>query len=106
LLRETLGKLPKHCGCDSSEPTAGALSAAVRLREGYDRALSTIPKPAQRRSDPALRRGWRDLGYAVGALASGVITDVFGFVPAILAIAALTLVSGGITASMMRDTAR
>ena len=33
-------------------------------------------------------RFWRDLGYAVGALASGVIADIFGFVPAILAIAA------------------
>jgi MFS family permease len=69
-------------------------------------AVSDPAHPAMRARALSVYRFWRDLGYAVGALASGVIADVFGFVPAILAITALTLVSGGITASMMRDTAR
>jgi MFS family permease len=69
-------------------------------------AISDAAHPAMRARALSVYRFWRDLGYAVGALASGVIADVFGFVPAILAIAALTLVSGGITASMMHDTAR
>lgn len=69
-------------------------------------AVSDAAHPAMRARALSVYRFWRDLGYAVGALVSGIIADVFGFVPAILAIAALTLVSGGITAAMMRDTAR
>lgn len=69
-------------------------------------AVSDAAHPAMRARALSVYRFWRDLGYAVGALVSGIIADIFGFVPAILAIAALTLVSGGITAAMMRDTAR
>ena len=37
---------------------------------------------------------WRDLGYVVGALISGVIADLLGFRAAIIVIAALTAASG------------
>jgi predicted MFS family arabinose efflux permease len=37
---------------------------------------------------------WRDLGYAVGALATGIIADGFGMEAAIGAVAALTFASG------------
>ena len=61
---------------------------------------STILRVTRRLS---VYRFWRDLGYAVGALASGVIADIFGFEAAILAIAALTFTSGILAASLMQN---
>jgi MFS family permease len=69
-------------------------------------AISDAAHPRMRARALSVYRFWRDLGYAVGALASGVIADIFGFEAAILAIAALTLASGGVTAAMMRDRPR
>ncbi len=51
-------------------------------------------------------RFWRDLGYAAGALASGIIADIFGFEVAILAIAALTFASGAAAGGLMQDRHR
>jgi len=48
-------------------------------------------------------RFWRDLGYAIGALAAGVIADLFGFTWAIGSIATLTAVSGIVVAVAMRE---
>jgi MFS family permease len=69
-------------------------------------AVSDAAHPAMRARALSVYRFWRDLGYAVGALASGLIADLFGFEAAILAIAALTLASGVLTAVMMRDPGR
>ncbi|HVH74619.1 MAG TPA: MFS transporter [Stellaceae bacterium] len=69
-------------------------------------AISDAAHPRMRAKALSVYRFWRDLGYAVGALTSGVIADIFGFAPAILAIAALTIASGGIAAAMMRDQSR
>jgi MFS family permease len=69
-------------------------------------AVSDAAHPRMRARALSLYRFWRDLGYAVGALTSGVIADIFGFEAAILAIAALTAMSGGIGALMMRDRSR
>ena len=52
----------------------------------------------------AADRLWRDGGYALGAILSGALADQFGLVSAILAIAAITLVSGLITAICMYET--
>jgi MFS family permease len=68
-------------------------------------AISDAAHPTMRARALSVYRFWRDLGYAVGALMSGLIADVFGFVPAILAISALTAASGGIAAAAMRDGA-
>jgi MFS family permease len=68
-------------------------------------AISDAAHPAMRARALSVYRFWRDLGYAVGALMSGLIADIFGFVPAILAIAALTAASGGIAAAGMRERA-
>lgn len=43
-------------------------------------------------------RFWRDAGYAVGALLSGVVADAFGFAWAIGMVAALTFLSGIVAA--------
>jgi len=69
-------------------------------------AISDAAHPAMRARALSVYRFWRDLGYAVGALASGVIADFFGFEAAILAVAALTLASGGVAAAMMREQPR
>jgi hypothetical protein len=50
-------------------------------------------------------RFWRDLGYAVGALLSGIIADAIGLGTAIHVVAALTLASGIVVAAAMRAPA-
>ena len=88
-------------------------AAAAPLGLGAAMACSTLIAAVSDAAHPAMRaralsiyRFWRDLGYAVGALPSGAIADLFGFAPAILAIAALTLASGGTAAAMMRGQTR
>jgi len=46
-------------------------------------------------------RFWRDLGYAIGALAAGIMADVFGAAWAIAAIGVLTFLSGVVVAIAM-----
>jgi MFS family permease len=48
-------------------------------------------------------RFWRDLGYAVGALAAGIIADTLGISWAIGCVGALTFLSGGVVAVAMRE---
>jgi MFS family permease len=67
-------------------------------------AISDVVHPGWRASALGVYRLWRDLGYAVGALLSGVIADLFGFVWAIAAVGALTFTSGLIVAFRMRET--
>jgi MFS family permease len=69
-------------------------------------AISDAAHPVMRARALSVYRFWRDIGYAVGALISGVIADIFGFAAAILAIAALTAASGGVAAAMMHDQVR
>ncbi len=47
-------------------------------------------------------RLWRDLGYAVGALLTGIIADALGLNASIIAIAVLTLGSALIIEQRMR----
>jgi MFS family permease len=69
-------------------------------------AISDAAHPAMRARALSVYRFWRDLGYAAGALASGVVADIFGFKAAILTIAALTFLSGGIVTALMREGGR
>ena len=66
-------------------------------------AVSDASHPGWRARSLSVYRFWRDLGYAVGALAAGIIADVFGMVWAIASIAALTFLSGAIVALAMRE---
>jgi MFS family permease len=66
-------------------------------------AVSDASHPTWRARSLSVYRFWRDMGYAVGALASGVIADLFGAAWAIGAIGGLTLVSGGVVAVAMRE---
>jgi hypothetical protein len=49
-------------------------------------------------------RLWRDGGYAVGALAAGLLADAFNLPTAIAAVGALTALSGGLVAGVMYET--
>jgi MFS family permease len=62
----------------------------------YPTFLSTIAQatsPAQRAESIGTFRLWRDLGYAFGAVISGITADVLGIEYAILFIGVITLVS-------------
>jgi MFS family permease len=50
--------------------------------------------PADRPQSLGIFRFWRDLGYAVGALLTGILADQFGFSSAIGTIGILTVLSG------------
>ena len=69
-------------------------------------AIGDVVHPAWRASAVGVYRLWRDLGYAVGALLSGVVADLFGLTWAIVVVAVLTFVSGVITALRMTETRR
>jgi len=57
-------------------------------------AVGDVAHPSWRARTVSVYRFWRDLGYAVGALAAGIIADLWGFDWAIVAIGGLTLLSG------------
>lgn len=50
--------------------------------------------PEQRAESLGTFRFWRDLGYAIGALLTGIIADRFGLSASILAIGIITVLSG------------
>ncbi len=67
-------------------------------------AIGDVAHPRWRATSMGVYRFWRDLGYAVGALLSGVIADLLGMPAAIHVIAAVTLLSGVVTAFRMYET--
>jgi len=69
-------------------------------------AVGDVARPDWRASAVGVYRFWRDVGYAVGALLAGMLADLFGMEVAIVAIAALTLASGGVVAVRMPETHR
>ncbi len=56
-------------------------------------AIADNTHPSQRAESIGVFRMWRDLGYAVGALLTGIIADNFGMSAALLSILILTLLS-------------
>jgi MFS family permease len=67
-------------------------------------AISDVAHPEWRATAMGAYRFWRDLGYAIGALLSGIIADLLGMAAAIHVIAALTLLSGLVVAVRMYET--
>jgi MFS family permease len=67
-------------------------------------AVSDVAHPSWRGSAVGVYRLWRDGGYAIGALASGLLADAWGLHVAMAAIAGLTLFSGVIAAIFMSET--
>jgi MFS family permease len=66
-------------------------------------AVSDVSHPSWRARSLSVYRFWRDMGYAIGALAAGIIADLFGAAWAIAAIGGLTFFSGAVVALVMRD---
>ena len=56
-------------------------------------AIADATTPTQRAESIGTFRLWRDLGYAIGAIISGITADLFGIEIAILLIGAITIVS-------------
>ena len=69
-------------------------------------AVSDRVDPQRRASAVGVYRLWRDLGYAIGAVLSGIIGDLFGIVAAIVFVGALTCASGVIVALRMTERSR
>jgi MFS family permease len=69
-------------------------------------AIGDVAHPTWRASSVGVYRLWRDLGYAVGALLAGMTADVLGVPAAIWLVAAMTLASGLVVATRMRETRR
>jgi MFS family permease len=67
-------------------------------------AIGDVVEPGWRASAVGVYRLWRDLGYAIGALISGILADIFGLVWAVLAVGAMTFGSGIIAALRMQET--
>ena len=56
-------------------------------------AIAYATHPRQRAESIGVFRLWRDLGYAIGAIVSGIIADLFGVQYAVLAIGGITILS-------------
>jgi MFS family permease len=83
---------------------AGAALQGLGTAMVYPTLLAAITdhaSPTWRASSLGVYRFWRDLGYAVGALLSGIVADTLGFEAAIHVVAALTLASGLAVAVLM-----
>ena len=65
-------------------------------------AITDHAHPTWRATSLGVYRFWRDLGYAIGALVSGIVADFVGLAAAIHLVAALTLVSGLVVVWAMR----
>jgi MFS family permease len=84
---------------------AGAVLQGAGTAMVYPTLLAAVADhahPRWRASSLGVYRFWRDLGYAIGALLSGVIADAVDLEAAIHVVAALTLVSGVVVAMTMR----
>jgi MFS family permease len=84
------------------------LLAAVLMGVGtamvYPTLLAAVgdqAHPSWRASAVGVYRLWRDGGYAAGALLAGLLSDAFNVEVAVIVIAALTLVSAGVTAVLL-----
>lgn len=56
-------------------------------------AIAQVTSPIQRAETIGVFRLWRDLGYAIGAIISGITADLFGVEYAILLIGMITVIS-------------
>src|SRR2546428_2983807 len=86
---------------------AGAMLLGIGTALVYPTLLATVSDvahPDWRASAVGVYRLWRDSGYAVGALAAGLLADAFSLPIAITAISALTLAPGVVVAGGMYET--
>jgi MFS family permease len=66
--------------------------------------IGDVGRPPWRGTAVGIYRLWRDLGYAVGALAAGILADRLGMPAAIAVVAGLTVASGLAAAVRLPET--
>ncbi len=66
--------------------------------------IGDVAHPTWRARSVGIYRLWRDGGFAVGAILSGILADAYGIRAAIWTIAALTAASGIVVAIRMYET--
>jgi MFS family permease len=69
-------------------------------------SISDASHPSWRARSLSVYRFWRDMGYAIGALAAGIVADLFGVVAAIASAGAVTFLSGVVVAVAMQERTR
>jgi MFS family permease len=88
---------------------AGSILLGLGTAMVYPNLLATIADvvhPRWRASAVGVYRLWRDLGYAVGALLSGITADLLGLSTAIWLVALATFASGLVAAFRLGETHR
>jgi MFS family permease len=88
---------------------AGSILLGLGTAMVYPTLLATIADvvhPRWRASAVGVYRLWRDLGYAVGALLSGITADLLGLPSAIWLVALVTFASGLVAAFRLGETHR
>lgn len=65
--------------------------------------IAQFTHPEQRAKSIGVFRLWRDLGYAIGAILTGIIADFWGITPAIGVIGGLTIISAVIILIRMKN---
>ena len=71
----------------------------------YPTFLATVAEnthPADRANSLGVFRFWRDLGYAIGAILTGIIADAFGINASVFVIGLLTIISSIIILNRMK----
>jgi MFS family permease len=66
--------------------------------------VGDVAHPAWRARSVGVYRLWRDAGFAVGALLSGLVADTYGIPAAIWVVAGITAISGTMVAVKMYET--
>ena len=75
----------------------------------YPTFLATVAEnthPSDRANSLGVFRFWRDLGYAIGAILTGILADAFGINASVLAIGLLTTFSAVIILYRMKSSSR
>ena len=67
-------------------------------------AVGDVAHPARRGVAVGSYRFWRDMGYPIGALLTGVLADQLGMKAAIASVGVLTMASGVLVALAMPET--
>ena len=98
-------------GSGLAEPFLAGITGSVLLGAGTAMvyptllaAISDVAHPAWRATSVGVYRFWRDSGYAIGALMSGLIAGALGLVAAVHAAGLLTLISGLVAWRSMSET--
>jgi MFS family permease len=100
-------------GFGLASPFAAGLAGSALLGVGtamvYPALLAAVgdaAHPSWRATSVGVYRFWRDLGYAIGALMSGVVAGLFGLIWAVHVAGMLTLFSGLVAWRLMSETLR